>query len=492
MTDRAFKVGIALLLTLYAVMLIIMVFNRIADADEGVYANAARMINEGMVVYEDFFYTQFPMMVTLFAPLADGGWDSFFSLRLISAAFGFLGALVFFVIALKITRDKFATLLLTALYVFSGMYLTWNATFKPLPFTHFFTLSSFLCWMIYREKDNLTYLILGGLMISAAFNIRSIFIILVPLYLISFVVLARSSRIRSGIIFLLSLIPLSLPTFLTFLRATDGFISGNLFFQLQRDNPEFTYILLSKLSTIFRALIDPQLIIIFVLLILSVRFLILSGRIKTWKDIAANPSGFALANFIMIFSVYLLPNPMSRQYFHQSLPFAMIVGAFYIVHLLNKEKITFGKRRFNWLIASVAAVYIASLVPYGVIFLGGIRDHDKRYKINEIKSVTSEMLSVSDRSDTVLSEWPGYTFITEQTPLPYTEIIGGEYKLPLTHTEYMKHSLADWEYLEDMVLAGTPELIVTLNEPPDQYAAALGQSYKKTFQSDVVRVYKRQ
>jgi len=101
------------------------------------------------------------------------------------------------------------------------------------------------------------------------------------------------------------------------------------------------------------------------------------------------------------------------------------------------------------------------------------------------------MKSLASVSDTILSEWPGYTFITRQPSLRYTEIIGAEYTMPLEHDEYLKYKMADRIYLNEKISQQTPELVVTVYDPPDYYAEALYNNYEIAFRSDVVSIYKK-
>ncbi len=55
----------------------------------------------------------------------------------------------------------------------------------------------------------------------------------------------------------------------------------------------------------------------------------------------------------------------------------------------------------------------------------------------------------------------------------------------------MKYKLADAVYLKEEVIKRTPALVVTVNQPAAYYAAELTADYNKSFQSDVISIYKR-
>lgn len=479
------------LLLIHLVVLGVFAAYRIVDADEGVYLSAARMVGLGLSPYTDFFYTQLPMMPTIFAPFADNGWLSFFALRGFAVLAGFLSAILLMMIVLKTTRSYISTIIALLMYTFSGMIVVWHSTYKALPFCHFLALGTFFFWLLYSEKRSLLYLILTGLFLSALVNFRSVFIILLPLYLISMVHLSGGKRVRDLMIFTLSLIPLAVPTFMRILESADHFFYGNLFFQIYRDaDSSIGHIISNRLVTFFKAAIDPHLFIIFILTIISLLFLIRQKKIASPKDMVVRPEGMAVMNLVLIAVVYLLPHPMSRQYIEQYLAFSIIIIAFNLeTMLLNLSRLRLMYRKLTIII--VAALYLVSLIPYVAIFIWGVRKNDRRFLLSEIREVTNQMLTLATESDTVLAEWAGYPFLTRQTPLRYTEILGSEYALPLEHEEYMKYKLCDHVFLREAIRRKEPGLVVTVYKPPEYYADLLKENYGKAFQADVVSIYKR-
>lgn len=487
-----YKYIVVLLLIVHLAILSLFVLMRLADADEGFYMNAARMVHQGMSVYTDIFYTQLPMMPTIFAPLADGGWSSFFTLRIMAALAGFLSALLLSLIILKTTRDYKTTVIALVFYVFSGMIIVWHTTFKPLPFCNLLSIGTFFFWLLYYEKRRLLYLFLTGLFLSALVNFRTVFIVLLPLYFISVIYLSKKDRVKNLSVFIISLIPFALPTLMAIISSPEHFRAGNIFFQLNREVQHgLGAVLSNRLDTFVRLVVDPQISIIFVITIISLGILFIHGRIKSIINLVDTPHGMALMNLLLIGGVYLLPHPMSRQYVNQYLAFAIILIAFNLKYILNGVERFMKPLTRKLLMYGLAAVYLLSLIPYTAIFIYGIRKDDRRYVISEMKKISSQMLQQAGEDAVVLSEWPGYTFLTKQSPLRYTEIFGGEHKLPLTHDEYMKYKICDSTYLIKEVSNKTPDLVVTLYHPPVYYASVLENNYDKTYNSDVVTIYKR-
>ena len=472
-------------------LLAVFVGARIVDYDEGFYSMAALMMHRGLQPYSDFFFIQMSMLPTLFAPFATGGWPSFFVLRAFAALAGVLSALLIVVIVNKLTKDLKVTTIALFLYALSGLFVIWHSTFKALPFTHFFSLAAFFFWLRYYEKRKISDLVLTGLLLSALINLRSVFIVLLPFYLISIAALSQGRLGRRLTVFLVSLIPFAIPTIIRIYASSGGFFYGNLIFHLYRDaDRSFLSILGNKLDVFTKVIIDPQLLIISVLALFSIIRLSRSGM-KLPGDLVRTPAGMVLMNFALIFFVYLLPHPMPRQYIEQYLAFAIIIIALALPVWLKWSESHFSAVNRNRLMAIAAAVYILGIIPYFVIFIFGVRAHDNKCRLSEVKKVTGEMLTLGCETDTVLSEWPGYLYLTRQLPLRYTEIYAYEYNLPLEHDEFMKYNLCDRIYLRDKIGDKSPALVVNVYDTPEYYGDILDSNYELAFQSDVVSIYKR-
>ena len=461
------------------------------DMDEGVYLGAARAVADGKALYTDFFYTQLMLMPTVFAPLATQGWTSFWILRGLAVAFGFLSAVLLFIIVLKTSRDYKSALIALFLYCFSGMILSWHTVFKAHVFSHFLSLGTFFFWLLYYEKKKIIYLIFTGLFLSAVINHRAVFIVLLPLYLVSVWYLAEGGRVRNMIIFLLSMIPFALPTVIKIFSDADHFFFDTFIFQLNRTGDQsWQFLINNKLLTIAKTVIDPHLLIIFILCIISLRLLRKRGRLNNIKSIFITPQGMVLMNLVLIAGIHVFPNPMMPQYVEQFMAFGIILISFSLPDIIgNFESAVRSKLRYVIYII-IILIYLGSLTPYIALYLLEFRESGKMYSLAEVRKITNKMLELADRSDIVMSEWAGYPFLTGQKVLPYTEILGFEHPLPINHEGYMKYRLADNIYLREHIVKETPALVIIVNKPPDAYAGDLSAGYLKAFQSDRVSIYK--
>ena len=487
-----YKYIISLLLIVHLAVLFLFVFLRLADADEGFYMNAARMVHQGMSVYTDFFFPQMIMLPVVFAPFSNGGWESFFLLRGFAALAGFLSAILLALIVFKTTRGYKTTTIALAMYVFSGITIVWHSAFKTLPFCSFLSLGTFFFWLLYYEKRRLSYMILTGLFLSALINFRSVFIVLLPPYFLSMFSLSKAGRLKNLAIFIVSLIPFALPTLLTIIQAPDRFFYGNLILRLNRiAEGGFGAVFSNKATTVFRAIIDPHLLIIFALAVISFILLIKQKRLESIADLFRKPKGMAILNLFLIGAVYLLPYPIARQYIEQFLAFGIILAAFNIGQFLTVMNRALTAKVRKAVFAAVSALFLLSIVPYVAIFIFGVRDNDRMYMLSNIGEITDRMLALSGPSDTVLSEWPGYPFLTGQIPLRYTEIETGENRSSLNHDGYLHYNLADRQYFNEELRKKTPRLVVILYKPPAYYASSLENNYDGVFSSNDVTIYKR-
>jgi len=480
------------MLLTHLVLLAIFAANRIVDADEGFYLNAARMISQGMSPYSDFFYTQFVGLPLTFAPFASGGWESFYLMRAFVVLAGLLSAVLLTASVYKITGSGKAAAIALFMYAFSGMSLAWHSTFKVIPFTGLFSLGTFYFWLLFKEKRNVVYIILTGLFLSALISFRSLFAILLPLYIISVIYLSENNKARNLVVMILSLIPLSLPNLIKIFQSLEQFYYGNVFFQLTRDiNRSLFDIIYNRIYTYSRVLIDPHLLIICFLAVTAIIIFFGYKKITGVKALFITAEGMIVMNLLLIGLVFLLPHPMARRYVDNYLMFgiiAAVLGLPYVMTWLN-EKVKPEVRKF--LVYGAVAVYILSLIPYFGIFIFGARDRDRMFRISSVREVTDHIMSISTEKDTVLSEWAGFVFLTGQQPIRYTEIVGYDLGIPLEHEQFIKYNLCDNEYLKEQVQNKTARVAVFQNRPPEYFAALMEENYDRTFETDVVMVYRR-
>lgn len=492
MPNPKHKYFLFFLLLSHLIILVVFAVYRMLGGDEGFYLNATRMVGLNNDLYTSFFYTQLPLMPTIFSSFALNGWHSFWILRGFAIAAGFLSAVLLFVIVLKTSRSLRSALITLAMYAFSGMIISMHTLYEPLVFAHFLSLGSFYFWLQFHEKKSPIYLILLGLALSALFNHRAVFLVLLPLYLWSALSIVDTRKLRSLVIFFLSLIPFSIPTLVRFVNNPKSFIFDTFLFQIYREaDKSLSNIMDNRVTTLLRTVLDPHLLILLSLTGLSIWFMLKARRIGANRQLLKSPEGICLMNLLLIAGIYFVPHPILRHYMEQFLAFAIILIGLNLEEFLLRLKELIRPLQRRVILAILAGAYVFSLVPYIAINIYGIRKDDRRYLLSEVRKITSEMLRVGHVSDTVLSENAGYLFFTGQTPLPYTEIIGFHWPLPIEHENYMKYKLCDSTYLKEEIIARVPNIVTIVNNPPSYYSRELYEGYNLAYQSDAVSIFTR-
>lgn len=487
-----YKYILLALLALHLVLLGFLAGFGIIGGDEGVYFNAARMVGLGQQLYTDFFYTQMTLMPTVFSALALDGWVSFFVLRGFAVLAGFLSAVLLFLIILKISSNIRTALICLGMYAISGVVLQMHYIFEALVFAHFLSLAAFFFWMKYRESEKLIYLVGTALLLSLVINHRATFIVLLPLYILSIIALHKENVIKRLTLFIAGLIPPAIPTLIHIINSPQHFFFDTFMFQIYRESDKsFGAFIANKFTVFLRTIVDPHLLTIIILAGISLVLLIKRRQIANLRDIVTKPEGMASANLILIAAVYLVPHPTIRHYFEQFIGFAIIVIGINLQYILDNLTALTGAVKRKAIIVSVSALYILSLIPYIVNGIWGVRTGDHMRRQSEVRKITGRMLELAGPADTVFSEWPLYPFLTGQTILPSTEIIGSHWSFPIEHEQYMKYKLCDSTYLRETVSRRIPKLVVVLYKTMQYYADPLQDGYDLAYQSGAVTIYKR-
>ncbi len=460
--------------------------------DEGVYMNAARLMHDGSSVYKDFFFPQLMLLPMITSILAEGGWLSFWMLRGLAVAAGLVSATMVYVIAYRLTKNQVSSLVALSVYALSGLMISWHAIYTAQVFAHMLSLISLLLWLKYFESKRTGYLVLTAVTLSVLFNLRATFIVLVPLYLISFVLFEPRSAWKNIGLFVGAMVPVSLVTIVKFLNAPGNFIFDTLRFQLLREgNNQIGHILLNKMTIILRVLVDPHILLIVLAAVFAVATLVRQNRIKGVRSLFVSAEGMVLMNLLLIAGVYLVPNPMMRQYTEQYLAFAIILGATAVPTIWNWIAQSGDVMRKYIAPTALTLVIAGSLVPYWAVYIFDSRQQDRMYLLDEIRGVVDAMQECRNLPGPVVTEWPGYAFLAKSPQLARSEILGWQWNLPLTAEEFQKYRLCDNNYLRQSVIDRTPSQIINVTKTPEAYADIINDGYVATHQAAGVTLFCR-
>ena len=465
------------------------IFLRAVDADEGFYLSAAKMVAQGERPYLDFFFPQMPFLPVALAPLSSAGMNSLFWAR----AFGllchlFLGFLVYRIAKLYF-NDSRISLIAMAVTIFCGPILTWNSLAKPYFLTNMFFAASFLMLIILmsRREPNYLQLLLTFIFLGITFNIRSVFIIFVPLYFFLtffFYKSAGTLRLRAYLpVILGGLIFPSLYSLRLFIESPSLFVFNNLGYHLLREQaPGFLYLLETKLIVLGKVLIQPQ---YFILIALAVWSLVLinshkhRNQFSSWQKMVVQLS-LVISGFIT--GIYLIPHPVHVQYFNQALIFLIIAALPAIKYLLNE---------FKTLKYALAAVYLLALALYPALYILDIRTKYTNYSINHIKQVTGLIRANSGSDDTILTEWPAYSVFADRRQTSQGEYCGFQYDFSSPIIPFDKYSLLSNEKINQVLKSREPKLVIISNYVIEEWKKELENNYTILTQIDDTYIYER-
>jgi 4-amino-4-deoxy-L-arabinose transferase-like glycosyltransferase len=467
----------------------VFVFFRIVDGDEGFYLSAAAMVKSGFRPYLDFFFPQMPGLPLIQAPFADHGWTTLYITRFIGLFCHLLLALLVYQFSRDLSGDKNIGLAALFLTLLSGPLLNWNSLAKPFPFTNLFLLASFIVMVsaLRREKISYPQIGLAFLFLSMAVNIRSMFVILVPLYFFLCLFYLMNTRqlrkLHFALAVLLGLLIPSLYSLRLFVQAPGSFFFNNLGFHfLRADQNGFIYVIKLKRYVLLKVLIQPH---FFIPIGLALWSLVIINSKKYRHDYSSWHKmvfQFALVIAAFIFIVYMIPHPVHVQYFNQILPFMIICGIPAIRLILEKTP------AFKM---SLVVIYLLALLLYPALYIIDVRGMHEIYSMENVKKVTQAIRASSADDDIILSEWVGYNVLSERSQVSGGEFVGYQYVFATPYVPYNRYQLLSNEKINELLKRQIPKLIVIKNSPIPEWEKDLDNNYRMLVQINKVLIYER-
>ncbi len=463
------------LLVCHALLLVWFASMRLMDNDEGFYLSAAREVAQGRLLYSDFFYPQMPYYPILIAPLTGGGFASIMAARAASVAVAIAAAVVFLLLLRRFTKDLDVAAGLFFLYAFSGLIISFHSVVKPYPWTDFLLLAAFAFLFLPRQQNSFTAI--GAAMAAAlAVNMRLVLVPVLPAVIAIGALRSDGRMVVTTLLMLSAVVLVSMPTLRLWFYDPERFYFNNLGFHLIRDveSPSGP-VVLSKLKTIAKMLINPQLLATMILFVAAVWNLL--TRRSGFRFIAAS----VVATILVV--VYLIPAPIHQQYFVQAIPFVLL-GSVPVVERLKP----FIMRR--WRIGIIAAIYLLGVIPYIVIFIGGARPFDNHSMLSTIREV-GRFIKDSSATAPVLADLPGLALAGGRDVVDRTEFVGYAYPLPFPAEDVARYHLATPDYLNRIMALQIPEYIIVLDTPATYMQAACDSFYVLVEEIDRYRIYGR-
>lgn len=492
--DRRHRRIAVVLLVIHAALLAIFVFYRIADVnDEGFYLSAAREVASGRMIYSDFFYPQMPYLPYILSPFAGHGMTTIYMSRLATAAAAMATACLFWLLLYRVTADRRVILVLLVFYVISGLVLTWHSVAKTFGWADLFLMASFYFFVKFKAGAASFYLILAAASVALAVHVRLTVLPLAILFLAATMVGAGTKRWKNAGLAAAAMAVASIPMLVILARDSRRFIFDNFGYHLIRVPFDgYGAIVLQKLTTLARLLLNPQTIVLGVIVGTVVVLWWKNGRQdrRTLRAVLTTPRGLAGAVAVTIVIMALVPNPVHQQYFVQAVPFLLLAcpaGAEYYVSSSARRRTGFFQR--GWMPVFIG-VYILGFFAYAAIFVGAVRAQDSHCTLSRVTQIGDYLRNIPG-DDRIYAEHPIYAIAADKRIIPGTEFLGIVYRISLSDDDKRYYHLPLAADLWDMLERREASALVVLNYPEPVLADAVDANYHLDYTVDRIKVYRR-
>ncbi len=465
------------LLLLHSGLLLIFVFFRYIDADEGLYLSAAREVFWGHRPYLDFMYVQTPYYPYFLAPLSHFGWSGLFFCRLISAlAPLFTGALIFS-LARRLWNEKTA-FVLWGFWILNGLVLVWGSVAKPAGWGDFLLFLGF--WALFFGANKFAAFF-SGLSSGMAVNLRGF--LLFPAAVWPFSLVADKTRKAKDILFWLCGFLVALTFCFYFLFQSRGafFFNNYTYHRLWGTevlSERFTFF--HRVAALMKFLFFPQNLVLY--LLAAVGIVLRPTDFRKWHLMLVAGTAAIILHIAFFASI-----PSMVQYYVETLPYLALLAGFGLAGLREKTSSNFW-RLGKWGLIS-AHVISLGLVVY--IFLLGQRPRDQQYLLSNVRPVVTYLVRNGTPSDTIFSEWPGYAVLAGMRLPRGTETVGLDVAHLLSQKEKKAYHILDSARVDSILANKGVKWVVTGGTVTEVWPKPLGAGYKPAFKSGPIAVYRR-
>lgn len=444
------------LLFIYLLLSIGFTFFRIVNIDEGLHLLSARELSDGRIPYRDFFFPQMPLILYLLSPFASRGLNGFFAARLLYAAFSILLGLSLFYYSQERTKDLKTSLLCFILYILNGFILSWHTVLQFNAPTDLLLFLAF--WLSLKGKP--ICLFLSGFLLGIVIDLRIVF---VPLLLLLFVWLLMNKTKENTLIWTAGLL-LTNGFWLRYLfKHKSIFLFNILFSQLRRENLflPIAHPILQKCSVLGKFLGFPQTGGIVLLAFLTMIYL--RRKFTSFK-----PELLAFLIGTAIFFTYLIATPSMFHYFVQTLPFFLVTSLPYVERGLHKRS------KLVWPLLFIYTIFI--IIPIQLHILG-MREHDKTWKVGNIKKAVSWIVNNSKEEEEIFSSWPGFPVLANRGILPDCRPWDKELARRFGERDRKRYSIPSNERIAESIREGKALVAIVTGEDSEEWE--VGKVYSK-------------
>jgi 4-amino-4-deoxy-L-arabinose transferase-like glycosyltransferase len=483
------KIAFWAILLLQLCLLLVFVFFRLIDYDEGLYLSYSQLTLKGKLPYVDFFYPQMPYLPYAYAVASPGGFGSLFLGRLISALLGLFSSVILLWLVYRLTRDAASSLAVFFLYAFNGLTITWHSVVKTHAFSDFFGLLSFYCFashFLSSASKRRFWLFLAGVFVGVTVGFRLVLLPLLLVYGAALLVFPGDKTVRGKVIhflhLLLGAVVGSSLTIYLFIRDPSAFLFGNLGYHLLWGHQVIQMTLIRRIFTLGEFVLYPQNTLILILAALGTvaLFRTISGRRPEAPQqvvLAAAAAG------VVLMVTALAMSPSQFQYYEQAIPCLLICSVPILPKLIPRIRAI----RTGTLLAGAA--YLVLVVPFVMISVLGLRPKDQRWELSAVRSVVQSIRSNSRSNQLIFTAWPGYAFLSRRKPEPGLETWGGGVVPLLSFREINRYRLVDDQRVELILATKEPALVVEEEWFPPKVKDLIRSNYHLVESTPFAEVY---
>ncbi len=458
------------------------IFFRFVDADEGLYLNSAYLVKQGQTPYFDFFYPQAPSLPFVFAPIADWGINSLFLGRLISLLISLILGLLLFFYYRRITTASKSSLWLYFFYTFNAFFLVYHPVVKTYVWSDLFGflslifLSNFL--FLNQKKSNLFW---TGLFIGLAFNFRATFLVIFILEVVVILFFYQiPNRFKSILGLFSGALISSIPSLVFFFKNPWVFIFNNFTYHQTWGKEVVQMGVMQKFLVLGKFIFYPQNLLLIVLAVCGI-----------WWSFKNNfrPGKIAFIFAMVLVIIYFLATPTQFQYYEQALPYVLILSAFGFSAILNwmYQNRPSINPIFKW---GSGIYYVLTLIPFFLVFILGVRERDRFFKISEVKSVVSVIRSSTTLQDKILSVWPGYLVFSKREGIEGMRTCGYEVTPFLEENKVKSLNLAKQSEIQKLLEERKAKLVVIWEGGLEEFYPVIEKNYQLKTKIGKVSIYK--
>lgn len=481
---------IALVLA-HIALLIIFVFFRYIDGDEGFYLTAAQQVAQGRALYHDFFFPQMPFLPYVQSFVSGNGFSSLYLSRLIGLIPAILSLLLFVRIVITLTTDRRAAALAIGAYAFSGLIMAWHSPAKTYAWTDLLLLMTFWSLLKFEAGKRQLWMIVSLMALALAVNFRLVTAAAIVPYGYCLWKVRPSIRIATLFAAVAGAIVVSAPTIQLLILSPDQCYFGNLGFHLMRD-PTLTFwvAMFQRFKTVMKLILNPQILMVLALVAMTLRAFgssRISGR--GFREYIRTPYGMAGLFGATMVLVYLIPAPIHQQYFVQALPLLLLASLPAFERVVRADSLIFGWRTKS-AIQAASAVYLAVFGIYLVYYLHPFVEKLRPYSMSHIRSMVSYLREYPSDGP-VFCEWSGAAVLSGHDPMASLEFVGFDYLLPISDDLKRHYHFPVNDDLNRLLRERVPTLYVVWNAPDKPLQAVADSNYVEAKRFENWVVYER-